>query len=101
MEQAIFAVMGSSGSGKSTLLLEMLRRFPNDLAPMKSLTTPPKRAADDDVAYRFVSREEFSGLRDANGIVQYVEYDGNCCGDERGDIAASCAAEKNGIRPMV
>jgi len=101
MEQVIFAVMGSSGSGKSTLILEMLRRFPNDLAPMRSLTTRPKRSADDDLAYRFVSREEFIALRDANGLVQYVEYDGNFYGDERGDIAAIFAAGKNGIRPMV
>lgn len=101
MEKVIFAVMGSSGSGKSTLILEMLRRFPKELAPMKSLTTRPKRSAEDDLAYRFVTREEFIALRDANGLVQYVEYDGNFYGDERSDIAAIFAAGKHGIRPMV
>ncbi|HTM68116.1 MAG TPA: hypothetical protein VL426_02350 [Candidatus Binatia bacterium] len=101
MEKVIFAVMGPSGGGKTTLINEMLRRFPEDLAPMKSLTTRPKRSAEDDLAYKFVTREEFIALRDAGGLIQCVEYDGNFYGDERGDIAAIFASGRHGIRPMV
>ena len=99
--KVIFACMGSSGSGKTTLIDEMLRRFPKELAPMRSLTTRPKRSAADDLSYRFVTREEFIALRESGGLIQSVEYDGNLYGDERGDIAAIFASGRCGIRPMV
>lgn len=101
MDKVIFALMGASGSGKTSLINEMLRRFPKELAPMKSLTTRPKRSAEDDLAYRFVTRGEFLALRDAGALIQSVEYDGNLYGDERGDIAAIFASGRHGIRPMV
>ncbi|HTK04912.1 MAG TPA: hypothetical protein VL500_04970 [Candidatus Eisenbacteria bacterium] len=101
MRQAIFAIMGPSGSGKSALIDEMLRRFPDRLAAMTSLTTRPRRGPEDDVAYRFVTREEFIALRDAGGLIQNVEYDGNFYGDEHGCIAGIFASGRCGIRPMV
>ena len=101
MRQAIFALMGPSGAGKTALIDEMLRRFPDKLAPMTSLTTRPRRGPEDDVAYRFVTRDEFIALRDSGGLIQHVEYDGNFYGDEHGCIAGIFASGRCGIRPMV
>jgi guanylate kinase len=76
----IFAVVGPSGCGKTALIEEMLKRFPDDLVIMRSLTTRQRRATDDDRSTRFVGRSEFTELRDTGRLVQWVEYDGNLYG---------------------
>jgi guanylate kinase len=98
--EIIFAVVGPSACGKSRFVSDMLAWFPTKLQTWKTLTTRPRRDADDDIAYRFVSREEFAALRDAGALIQSIEYDGNFYGDLHEDVGPIFAAGKYGIRPM-
>jgi len=100
-EKFIFAVVGPSRCGKSALIEEMLRRFPTALAVMRSLTTRPRRPAEDDRSTRFVSTEEFRALDRSDSLIQWIEYDGNLYGDARSDVEDIFASGKHGIRPLV
>lgn len=101
MRGLIFAVVGPSGSGKSVLVAEMLRRLPNALELMRSLTTRSKRATEDDLTTRFVSRQEFLKLASSGALVQWVEYDGHMYGDARSDVEAIFEKGKCCIRPLI
>lgn len=97
----IFAVVGPSGCGKTALIEEMIKRFPDDLVIMRSLTTRQRRATDDDRSTRFVDRTEFTELRDTGRLIQWVEYDGNLYGDAVEDVEDIVALGRHGIRPLV
>jgi guanylate kinase len=101
VEHVIFAFVGPSGSGKSTLIAEMLRRFPGRLAVIKSVTTRPKRSAEDDMNYRFIGIEEGDALMDAGRLIQGVHYAGNFYGNDRKDVDDVFAAGKHGITALV
>lgn len=101
MEHVIFAFVGPSGSGKSTLIAEMLRRFPDRLAVIKSVTTRPKRSAEDDMNYRFITVEEGDALMDAGRLIQGVHYAGNFYGNDRKDVEDVFASGKHGITALV
>lgn len=101
MENVIFAFMGPSGSGKSTLAAEMLRRFPDRLAVIKSITTRPKRSAEDDLNYRFVTRGEVRRLLEAGRLIQSVEYAGEIYGNDRQDVEDVFASGRHGINALV
>jgi guanylate kinase len=97
----IFAVLGPSGCGKTALIEETLRRFPRDLAIMRSLTTRQRRPTDDDRSTRFVSSSEFLELRDAGSLIQWTEYDGNLYGDTVEDVEGIVGSGAHAIRPLV
>lgn len=101
MDKVIFSLVGPSGCGKSTLIVEMLRRFPSRLAIIKSVTTRPKRSAEDDLNYRFVSIAEFEELRDGGRLIQGVEYAGQCYGNDRADAEDVFDSGRHGINAMV
>lgn len=101
MENVIFAFMGPSGSGKSTLVAEMLRRFPDRLAVIKSITTRPKRSAEDDMNYRFVTRGEVRRIIEAGRLIQGVEYAGEFYGNDRLDVEEVFASGRHGINALV
>jgi guanylate kinase len=97
----IFALVGPSGCGKSALIVEMLRRFPDELVLMRSLTTRPRRDAEDDRSTRFVSKAEFLAFQATGALIQSVEYAGNYYGDVRDDVDAIFSAGKHAIRPLI
>lgn len=101
MDNVIFAFVGPSGSGKSTIIAEMLRRFPDRLAVIKSVTTRPKRSAEDDMNYRFITVGESRLLREAGRLIQGVEYAGNFYGNDRQDAEDVFAAGRHGITALV
>jgi len=101
MSGLIFAIIGPSGSGKSALVDEMVRRFPNHLKVMSSVTTRPKRNAEDDSANRFISKEEFENLIASDALVQWIPYNGQLYGDIRSDVEAIFNNGKCAIRPLV
>jgi guanylate kinase len=93
-------MVGPSGCGKTTLIEEMLRVFPGRLAVIKSVTTRPKRSADDDLHYRFVSAAEFAAMKDGGTLIQGVEYAGNRYGNDRSDLDA-VLSDRHGICSLV
>ncbi len=96
----LIAVVAKSGVGKSTLILEVVKRFPDRLAIVKSLTTRPSRGAEDEPFYEHVSREEFRRRRDANRILQSTEYAGNLYGNDREHVEA-ILSHRVGISALV
>jgi guanylate kinase len=79
----LVVVCGPSGVGKSTIAAAILRRRP-ELATVTSVTTRPPRPGDGvGKAYRHVSREEFVGLRDAGGLLEWAEVHGELYGTPR------------------
>lgn len=80
--QPIIGLVGPSGSGKTTLIKEMLKRFPKKLAALKSLTTRPRRDADDKLFYDFISEKDMREKDRNNELIQISEYAGNLYGND-------------------
>lgn len=105
MRKAIFALIGPSGCGKTALITEMLRRLEGRLSFIKSVTTRPRRSAEDDEAYVFLSEEEFERLVRTGGMVQHVRYAGRGYGNDRAGVDTTlashygiCAWVEDGVR---
>ena len=96
----IIALIGSSGSGKTALILEMVKRHPNFLAPLKSVTSRPKRDEADSIFYDFYSAAEILKMKDQNQLVQHVEHAGNQYGTQK-DHVYSILKEKFGMNALV
>lgn len=71
---------GCSGVGKGTIMKELLRRDPNIRLSVSNTTREPRDGEIDGVHYRFVTREEFLALADADGYIEYAEYCDNLYG---------------------
>jgi guanylate kinase len=85
-EYPIIVLVGTSGGGKTALLFEMLKRFPNDCAALKSLTTRTRRGPEDDVFYDFVSRDYFETRYGLGEVFQRADFGGNLYGCERSHV---------------
>ncbi|HRH31947.1 MAG TPA: hypothetical protein PLK06_01350 [bacterium] len=79
----IIVLVGPSGAGKTALLLEMLKRFPDQTAAIKSKVTRPQRNEQDGIFYDFLSESEFERLRIEGCIFQTAHYAGHNYGCER------------------
>lgn len=101
MKGIVFALVGPSGTGKTALIEDMLKRFSDELVILPSLTTRPRRNAEDDRSTRFVSREEFERLREVGELVQASEYAGNLYGDVSQDVNDIVDSGRHAIRPLV
>lgn len=96
----IFAFIGPSGSGKTTLMLELLKRMPQHLAIVRSVTSRTQRDPDDALWYRFVARGDVIDMRDRGELVQYLDYAGNLYGMAKQD-ANNALATHCGIQAFV
>jgi len=96
----IIGLVGPSGSGKTTLIEDMVRRFPERVAILKSLTTRPRRGPEDDANYDFVSVEEMRSREAAGRLVQISEYAGNLYAHDR-DHCDGLLQNKIGICALV
>lgn len=73
----LFVISGPSGVGKDTLLRELLK---TDLKVSKCVTyttRPPRRGEIDGVDYKFITREQFEGLREVGAFLEWAEVGGN------------------------
>ena len=57
----VTVLIGPSGVGKSTLLTELTKRCPVTI--VRTVTTRPRRAGEDDVTHEFVDTDTFAALR--------------------------------------
>ena len=81
-----FGFFGPSGAGKSTLLLELVRNLPDRLGIIKSLTTRARRGPEDDVFYRFISKEDLEAKRTNGTLLQVSEYAENFYANDKIEI---------------
>jgi len=84
----IIALVGHSGSGKTTLMNEMLRRFPDKVFRIRYLTSRPRRDADDDLSYKFLTAEQFLEMERNGELASISQYSGNYYGTERATLDA-------------
>lgn len=84
----IIALVGHSGSGKTTLMNEMLRRFPDEMFRIKYLTSRPRRDADDDLSYKFLTPGQFLEMEKNCELASMSQYIGHYYGTERAALDA-------------
>jgi guanylate kinase len=85
----LFVVSGPSGAGKDTLVAA-LRTHRSTLRYSISATTRAPRLEERDAEhYFFVSKIEFEQRRDAGGLLEWREYDGNLYGTPRDYVERS------------
>lgn len=96
----IIALIGSSGSGKTALIIEMVKRHPTLLAPLKSVTSRPKRDEADSIFYDFYTAEQILEMKANNQLVQHVEHAGNHYGTAK-DHVYSILSKKFGMNALV
>jgi len=82
----IIALVGPSGSGKSALIIEMVRRMPEMLAVIKTISTRPRRSDEDDIFYRLVTGPRYAAVTAFGALIQGVSYNGASYGNALQDV---------------
>jgi guanylate kinase len=84
----LFVLCGPSGSGKSTLMLEILKKFPKDLAPIVTYTTRAARVNEIHAKdYYFITYEEFLLKQSKDEFIHVTTYLNNRYGASKNCIA--------------
>jgi guanylate kinase len=74
-------ISGPSGTGKSTLLKKLFAAHPSTFAFSISHTTRAPRAGEQNGReYHFVTKEDFTALKGANGFIETAQFSGNFYG---------------------
>lgn len=77
----LIVLSGPSGVGKGTVRKAIFDKYKNDFDYSVSMTTRKKRTGErEGVDYFFRTREEFEGLIETGGLLEYAEYVGNYYG---------------------
>lgn len=92
----LIVVSAPSGCGKGTLLAEILKD--KDYYYSVSATTrSPREGEVDGVNYHFTTREEFEGLINSDGMLEYAQYCGNYYGTPKKEVEKKLSEGKNVI----
>jgi guanylate kinase len=80
----LFVLSAPSGTGKTTLIHAMMRGGTGALRDVvfsvSHTTRPPREGEVDGKDYHFVDRARFQELLDADGFLEWAEYNGNLYG---------------------
>lgn len=93
----LLVVSGPAGSGKGTVIKEILARDDTFALSVSATTRPPRPGEVDGVNYRFLSREQFEELIEADEMLEYVEYCSNLYGTPRRQVEEKLSEGKNVI----
>jgi guanylate kinase len=74
---------GPSGVGKGTVVAKVRELYPQIWVSVSCTTRAMRPGERDGVEYRFVSREQFSGLVADGQLLEHAEFAGNCYGTPR------------------
>jgi guanylate kinase len=74
---------GPSGVGKGTVVARVRELYPQIWVSVSCTTRAMRPGERDGVEYRFVSREQFSGLVADGQLLEHAEFAGNCYGTPR------------------
>lgn len=79
----LFVISGPSGAGKGTLVARLLEMVPDTWVSVSCTTRSPRAGEQEGVHYYFKTRDEFMGLAENGGLLEWAEYSGNCYGTPR------------------
>jgi guanylate kinase len=82
----LFVISSPSGGGKGTLIRRLLETESGVGYSVSWTTRAPRPGEVDGVNYRFVSEEEFSRMRQANGFLEWAVVHGNLYGTARAAV---------------
>lgn len=91
----VFMVVAPSGAGKSSLVRALLDRDPSITLSVSATTRAPRPGEQDGREYRFVTKEAFAALREANSLLEWAEVHGNFYGTPRDLIDEATAAGRD------
>lgn len=101
----ILGFLGPSGSGKNMLIEEMLKRFPDRVGIMKSITTRAPRNEGEKLYYDFVTKEYIDELEQQGRLTHRVEFAGTHYATDRQHLdellskqMGACPLVQEGIR---
>jgi guanylate kinase len=87
----LFVISSPSGGGKGTLIRRLLETVLGVGYSVSWTTRAPRPGEVDGVNYRFVSEEEFSKMRQANGFLEWAVVHGNLYGTARAAVKKEMA----------
>jgi guanylate kinase len=90
-------ISSPSGAGKTTLTKDLLARFPKLTFSVSHTTRKPRATEVDGRDYRFVSREEFARLVDAQAFAEWAEVHGNLYGTSLEEIERCRREGRSGL----
>lgn len=79
----LFVVSGPSGAGKDTLVDALRARMPRLRYSVSATTRDPRPGEQEGEHYFFLDRAEFEGRREADGFLEWREYNDNLYGTPR------------------
>jgi guanylate kinase len=82
----LVVIAGPSGAGKGTIVRRLLEAHPALTYSVSMTTRAPRPGEVDGRDYFFVSREQFEGLRDAGGFLEWFEVYGDLKGTPRAPV---------------
>jgi guanylate kinase len=82
----LFVITSPSGGGKGTLIKRLRETVPGVGYSVSWTTRAARPGEADGVNYRFVSEEEFSRMRQANGFLEWAVVHGNLYGTARAAV---------------
>lgn len=85
-------IVGPSAVGKGTIIRRLREREPGLWFSVSANTRARRPGEQDGVDYRFMTREEFEALRDADGFLEWFDVYGDLKGTPRAPVEEHLAA---------
>ncbi len=79
----LIILSGPSGVGKGTVCTALRPRMPKLIYSVSATTRSPRAGEEDGVNYFFKTKEQFAAMIEADQLLEYAEYVGNCYGTPR------------------
>ena len=93
----LFVFAAPSGAGKTTLVQAITRKHPQIRFSISYTTRRPRRNEADGVDYLFVTKREFTRLRDQGEMLEYAEVFDNYYATSRSQVEKHLADNRNVI----
>ena len=93
----LIVLSGPSGSGKGTIVSRLLKEHDDMVLSISATTRAPRAGEIDGVHYYFLTREQFTQMREDNQFLEWAEYNGQYYGTPEAPIRDWLAAGKNVI----
>ena len=77
---------GPAGTGKGTVCKEFLKRNPDSVLSVSATTRNPRPGETDGKEYFFVSEDEFRGMIEEGGFLEYASFCGNYYGTPKAKV---------------